>query len=103
MDGLTSAETARAEAWEEAGVCDGIVSSEPVLIYNSTKVTKRNGVVFTRVAVHTIAVTETDTTFPEADRRNVRWVTRREADLIICQENLRDAVETLFAQVSQKA
>ena len=103
MKNHTSAQVALEEAWEEAGVRDGVVSAEPVLRYNSTKLTKKKGVVFTRVAVHTIAVTKTDSAFPEADSRTTRWVTRREAEIIVCQEHLRDAIDTLFKHVATLA
>ncbi|MEL6572185.1 MAG: NUDIX hydrolase [Pseudomonadota bacterium] len=99
----TSAEVALAEAWEEAGVADGVVSRDPALSYDSMKHTKKRGTIFTRVAVHTIAVTRLEDVFPEADDRARRWATLAEAERRVSEENLLTAIRALASQVSIKA
>ena len=99
MAGHTAAEVAQEEAWEEAGVRKGVTSANPILSYRSIKRTKRRGTMFTRVSVHTIAVTEMSDDFPESATRKRRWVTPAQAQAIICEDSLRAAFADLVDHV----
>lgn len=99
IDGLTSAEVAAAEAWEEAGVRLGITSARPLVTFQSLKRSKRRGTFMTRVAVHTIAVTELADNFPEATKRQRRWVSPQDAARLVCEDGLRIAIEDLVQAV----
>ncbi len=87
--GQTEAEAAIVEAWEEAGVA-GEVLREPLGSYRTTKWGKECVVV-----VYGIAVSETAERWPEARRRQRRFVTPKRAatrlDIPALQEILRAA------------
>ncbi len=100
MGELSSAEVAMTEAWEEAGVADGVVSDAPVLSYDSIKYTKKRGTIFTRVAVHTVKVTRMEDDFPEAESRARRWVTLAEAEKRVSEESLLTAIRALASQIN---
>lgn len=99
MPGKTGRDVALIEAWEEAGVRKGKASSQAVLTFDNIKRSKRRGVFFTRVAVHTVAVTKTAKDFPEADIRDRRWLTEAQALHLASDTALRDAIRDLAAHV----
>ena len=99
MPGKTGRDVALIEAWEEAGVRKGDASEHPVLTFDNTKRSKRHGVFFTRVAVHTVAVTKTEKDFPESDMRDRRWVTIPQASDLVSDAGLREAIHNLAAHV----
>jgi 8-oxo-dGTP pyrophosphatase MutT (NUDIX family) len=87
--GQTEAEAAVSEAWEEAGVA-GEVLREPLGSYRTVKWGQACVVV-----VYGIVVGETAEHWPEADRRQRRWVSPKRAaarlDIPALQQILRDA------------
>jgi 8-oxo-dGTP pyrophosphatase MutT (NUDIX family) len=87
--GQTEAEAAVSEAWEEAGVA-GEVLREPLGTYRTAKWGQTCVVV-----VYGIAVGEAAERWPEADRRQRRWVSPERAaarlDIPALQEILRSA------------
>lgn len=74
MDGSTDAETARAEAWEEAGVLKGKVSKAPVGSYMTQKRYDDGRKVPSHVSVYRIDVRKMTADYPEADIRKRKWV-----------------------------
>lgn len=87
--GQTEAEAAAREAWEEAGVV-GEVLREPLGTYRTAKWGR-----VCVVVVYGIAVVEKAQRWPEADRRQRRWVSPKRAaarlDIPALQQILRDA------------
>jgi 8-oxo-dGTP pyrophosphatase MutT (NUDIX family) len=78
MKGLTLAEAAAQEAWEEAGV-RGQICNEPFGTFNYTKIKNSGLPVQCRAQVFRLDVTETHDTYPEASKRTRRWVSLAEA------------------------
>lgn len=71
--GRTLRDTARQEAWEEAGVAHGIYSVGPIGSYLYEKLSKKSDIRTCRVQVFTCQVIEMSDEFPEAGRRSLRW------------------------------
>ncbi len=80
MAGLTSAETARTEAWEEAGVA-GRIGQSVIGLYSYVKIAERPGQVDrpVMVNVHALKVDKLHRRFPEAHERRRRWISPRRA------------------------
>ncbi len=72
--GRTLRDTARQEAWEEAGVAHGIYSVGPIGSYLYEKLSKKGDIRTCRVQVFTCQVIEMSDKFPEAGRRSLRWL-----------------------------
>lgn len=73
MKGKTLAEAAAIEAWEEAGV-RGVIGTEPIGAFTYTKVKKSGLPVSCRARIFRLDVTEIAERYPEAGRRERRWV-----------------------------
>jgi len=74
MQGHTEAETAKIEAWEEAGVAKGHVSKTPVGGYMTEKRFDDGRRVACRVNVYRIDVTAMTKSYPEATMRKRKWM-----------------------------
>ena len=74
-ENLTDAETAKAEAWEEAGVAKGKVSKTPVGGYLTEKRYDDGRRVPCHVSVYQIDVRKTAKDYPEAAIRRRKWMT----------------------------
>lgn len=79
MDGHTDAETARIEAWEEAGLRKGKVSKAPIGGYVTEKRFEDGRVVPCHVSVYRIDVKQMTKTYPEAGLRKRKWVALKKA------------------------
>lgn len=79
MDGHTDAETARIEAWEEAGLRRGKVSKAPIGGYVTEKRFEDGRVVPCHVSVYRIDVKQMTKTYPEAGLRKRKWVPLKKA------------------------
>lgn len=77
--GLTGAESALAEAWEEAGVIGSLATAEKIGTFDNVKLKKSGRVIPTRTSVYQISVRSMATDFPEAGLRKVEWVPLAEA------------------------
>lgn len=75
--GLSSAENAAKEAFEEAGI-RGHVSQRVVATYRAVKRQLDQKIVIA-VSVHLLEVTETATQWPEKHKRDVRWCSPQQA------------------------
>ena len=73
MDGHTDAETAKIEAWEEAGLLKGKVSKAPIGGYVTEKRFDDGRVATCHVSVYRIDVKEMTKTYPEAALRKRTW------------------------------
>ena len=78
MDGMTLAEAAAQEAWEEAGV-RGRITTDPVGAFTYTKIKSSGLPVQCRAQVFRLDVTETSDTFPEANKRTRQWASPQKA------------------------
>jgi 8-oxo-dGTP pyrophosphatase MutT (NUDIX family) len=79
MDGHTDAETAKIEAWEEAGLRKGKVSKAPIGGYVTEKRFDDGRVVPCHVSVHRLDVKEMTKTYPEAGLRKRKWMPLKKA------------------------
>lgn len=83
IDGKSGGETAMQEAWEEAGVKKGKVAKEPVGTFLTKKRYDDGRAVPCETAVYAIAVDKVANDFPEAHKRDRKWVSPDEAvDLV---------------------
>ena len=89
IDGLTPAETAKQEAWEEAGVKSGDIGASAFGTYLAEKRFENGAVVPCEIQVHLIAVTEMSDKFPEANRRKRKWVSPAKAAELVDEPGLR--------------
>ncbi|MBO6601914.1 NUDIX domain-containing protein [Rhodophyticola porphyridii] len=78
MDGLTPADAAAQEAWEEGGV-KGNVHDHCIGIYSYTKRMEDQPDLPCIVAVFPVEVKKLDTDYPEADLRRRKWFTPKKA------------------------
>ena len=79
MDGLTDAEAAKLEAWEEAGVAKGKVSKAPIGGYITEKRFDDGRVVPCHVSVYRIDVKTMVKDYPEARLRKRKWFSLKKA------------------------
>ncbi len=79
MDGLTDAEAAKLEAWEEAGVAKGKVSKAPIGGYITEKRFDDGRIVPCHVSVYRIDVKATVKAYPEAELRKRKWMSIKKA------------------------
>ena len=78
IKGLSAAQTAAREAWEEAGV-KGEVSPVSIGFYRYDKWVGRKRDVTLNVQVFPLQVTEQTKRFPEKDTRKLKWMSPRKA------------------------
>lgn len=74
MQGLTDAQAAKVEAWEEAGVDKGKVSAVPVGGFVTRKILAEGEKAACHVTVYRIDVKHTVKRYPEAGKRKRKWV-----------------------------
>ena len=72
--GLTGAETALREAWEEAGVKHSVVNTNPIGNYTYQKKGENSFEVSVKTLVYSITVKDLVDEFPEAKERKRKWV-----------------------------
>lgn len=87
MAGRSLGQAAEQEAWEEAGV-RGVLHDAPIGSYHYDKQQDRGFAVPVDVRVFRIDVTELATEFPEADQRERRWFTAKEAAHLVAESEL---------------
>ena len=90
IDGLSPVDAALQEAWEEAGVRDGVAEAQPVGTYLADKSTGEGEDILCRTTVYAVEVTRMRDAFPEADRRERRWVPLADAARETDEDGLRD-------------
>ncbi len=88
MDGMTPADSAAQEAWEEAGVI-GRADPRPMGLYSYTKTMNDDGEDLPCVAmVYAVKVKSLATVFPEAGERTRKWVSRKKAAEMVDEPEL---------------
>ena len=95
MDGKSEAEAALQEAWEEAGVKDGKVAEAPVSQYVGEKRFDDGRRLSCKTRVYAVEVTDTKKSFPEAKRRDRRWVPLDKAKDLIDDAGMRAALDQI--------
>lgn len=95
MDGHTDAETAKIEAWEEAGVQKGKINKISVGGYVTEKRFDDGRKVPCHVDVFRIDVKEMTDSYPEADLRKRKWMSAKKAAKKVDDAGLRALLEAL--------
>ena len=95
MDGKTDAQAAMQEAWEEAGVKSGEVANNPLASYRGEKKYDDGRTIACQTDVYAVEVTDTKKRFPEANKRDRKWVDIEEAKDLIEDDGMRDALDQL--------
>lgn len=95
--GLSDAEAAQQEAWEEAGVKDGALQTKPFARFISVKRFDNGAAVPCAIDVFTIAVEEVSNAYPEAHKRQRQWVSIPKAVELVDDPALRDVLEAFAA------
>lgn len=90
IEGKSSAESAMAEAWEEAGVARGKPSRKPLGTYMATKRTPEGDDLPCLHRVYAIKVREARDEFPEAHRRDRAWVSPERAAEMVDEDGLKE-------------
>ncbi len=88
MRGLTAPETAKVEAWEEAGVV-GKISDRCLGFYAYQKSFPKSNDLPIVVAVYPMRVKALKDTFPEAGQRRRKWMSRKKAAERVHEPELR--------------
>lgn len=100
IEGLSSAEAAAREAWEEAGV-RGRVQAVPLGAYLYDKITGPARSRRCNVAVFALQVDELKSRFPEAGERRRSWFSAREAATLVAEPDL-NALLTAVAEAPDR-
>lgn len=97
IDGLTAAEAAKQEAWEEAGVRQGKVAKTALGSILTEKRFDNGAVVPCELEVFPIAVKTVANDYPEADQRKRIWVSPSKAVELLDDPALGDMLEAFAA------
>jgi len=88
MDGMTPADSAAQEAWEEAGV-EGAPDSRPLGLFSYSKMLDDDEKDLPCVAmVYGVRVRSLARKFPEAGQRSRKWVSRKKAATLVDEPEL---------------
>jgi 8-oxo-dGTP pyrophosphatase MutT (NUDIX family) len=93
MDGLTPAEAAAQEAWEEAGA-RGRIYETCVGLYSYSKWLDEDLSLPCIVAVFAMDVSRLDDAFPEAGRRKRKWLTPKKAASRVDEPDLKQILRS---------
>lgn len=97
MDGLTAPEVALREAWEEAGVREGIAAKTSIGGYNGRKCFDSGAQIACRTEVFEVEVVKMAPDYPESDARERRWVSVLEAANLASDPGLKSILKTYAA------
>lgn len=89
MEGLSAAESAAREAFEEAGVA-GKIGGKAIGSYHYLKERKDGGGVPCRVDVFALQVTAQMEEWPEKGAREIAWLPLEQAAVRVCEPGLRE-------------
>ncbi|WP_171232541.1 NUDIX hydrolase [Ruegeria sp. HKCCA4812] len=95
IDGLSGAETALQEAWEEAGVRADAVHDEPIGQFTYDKILKDGSAQPVLTNVYRISVRALADDFPEADQRERGWFAPAEAATLVQEPELQALLRRL--------
>jgi 8-oxo-dGTP pyrophosphatase MutT (NUDIX family) len=82
IDGLTLAQAAAQEAWEEAGI-RGRIADRPIGAFDYTKIKQSGLPVQCRAQVFRLDVSDVLDDFPEADKRSRSWHSPKKASKLV--------------------
>ncbi len=91
IDGLSAGETAAQEAWEEAGVKAAAVS-EALGTFETIKRFNDGQEVPCETTVFAVEVADIKDDFPEAQKRERRWLPQQEAARTVEEDGLREII-----------
>ena len=91
VDGLTPAETAMREAFEEAGVA-GSIDERCIGHYSYRKILGGNSSIPCIVAVFPVEVEGLKDSFPEYGQRHRKWFTRKKAAAAVSENELKNII-----------
>lgn len=93
MAGKTASEAASQEAWEEAGVI-GAAAETPIGAYRYDKFLSKGGIgAPVEVRLFPLEVRKRKKTFPEANQRKQKWMSRNEAANAVRETELKRLIE----------
>jgi 8-oxo-dGTP pyrophosphatase MutT (NUDIX family) len=92
--GLSAAETAEREAYEEAGLVGTIVGDEPFGVYRHKKQGKSRKATLCEVTVFLFAVERQRHKWPEKSQRETRWFALKEASLLVAAAGLSELLSS---------
>ncbi len=95
IDGLSGAETALQEAWEEAGVRADAVHDEPIGQFTYDKILKDGSAQPVLTNVYRISGCALADDFPEADQRERSWFSPAEAATLVQEPELQALLRRL--------
>ncbi|MCA0907467.1 NUDIX hydrolase [Ruegeria marisrubri] len=95
IDGLSGAETALQEAWEEAGVRADAVHDEPIGQFTYDKILKDGSAQPVLTNVYRISVRALADDFREADQRERSWFSPAEAATLVQEPELQALLRRL--------
>ncbi|WP_299898714.1 NUDIX hydrolase [uncultured Ruegeria sp.] len=95
IDGLSGAETALQEAWEEAGVRGDKVHNDPIGRYTYDKILKDGSAQPVLTSVYRISAQALAEEFPEADQRERRWFSPADAATQVQEPELQALLRSL--------
>ena len=95
MEGVKDWDAALVEAWEEGGVKKARVSKKPLGSYISTKISAFGDEEPCLTWVYGARVTKMSKDYPEAGRRDRRWIPLREAARLVTEDGLREILKRL--------
>lgn len=102
MEGLSAAESAAREAFEEAGVA-GKIGSKPFGSYHYLKARKDGGGVPCRVDVFALQVTAEMDDWPEKGARQIAWLPLEQAAVRVSEPGLRELLRNFAKTQKQPA
>ena len=102
MDGLSEAEAAAQEAYEEAGI-KGAMATPSAGFYTYAKRVRGGGKTRCRVDVFAMEVTEILDLWPEAHQRRRQWFTPQEAAAHVNEPELAEIIRAVAAGLSGQA
>ena len=90
IDGLDGAGAALQEAWEEAGVTEADIESEPMGIFEYDKGLGEGLTVPVTTQVYLTRVRELSEDYPEASMRKRAWFSPKEASELVNEPDLKE-------------
>ena len=89
IDGLNSPQAALQEAWEEAGVEDGVLTETPIGTFDYAKYRDEGYATPVQAQVYKVRAERLADVFPECDERRRIWVSPEEAANMVQEPGLK--------------
>lgn len=95
MQGMSDAQAAAQEAWEEAGVKPANVGDDPIGSYGYDKILDNGAPLPVQAQVYPVEVKDLAANFPEVDERRRKWVSPDVAADLVDEPDLQAIFKTL--------